>query len=37
MQAWRTNHVTRSRAVELMHGQIDAADLPVDTEGDLAP
>jgi transcriptional regulator with XRE-family HTH domain len=37
MQAWRDKLITRGRAVELMHGQIHAHDLPPDTESDLAP
>jgi transcriptional regulator with XRE-family HTH domain len=37
MGAWRDRLITRTRAVELMHGQIQDRDLPPDTEGDLAP
>jgi len=37
MQAWRTGRITRRRAVELMHGQIQEGDLPPDAEGDLVP
>jgi transcriptional regulator with XRE-family HTH domain len=37
MQAWRAGLITRSRAVDLMHGQIEESDLPVDAETDLAP
>jgi transcriptional regulator with XRE-family HTH domain/Zn-dependent peptidase ImmA (M78 family) len=37
MLAWRDDLITRNRAVEMMHGQIDVADLPIDSEGDLAP
>ncbi|MFB9358565.1 helix-turn-helix domain-containing protein [Actinoplanes nipponensis] len=37
MQAWRTGRITRRRAVELMHGQIQEGDLPPEAEADLAP
>lgn len=37
MEAWRQGLVTRTRAVELLHGQIDAADLPARDETDLEP
>jgi Zn-dependent peptidase ImmA (M78 family) len=37
MQAWRDMLITRTRAVELMHGQIRDHDLPPDTESDLEP
>jgi transcriptional regulator with XRE-family HTH domain len=37
MQAWRTGFITRSRAVDLMHGQIEDSDLPLDTGTDLTP
>lgn len=37
MQAWRAGSISRRRAVELMHGQIDDSDLPADAEADLAP
>lgn len=37
MEAWRRGAVTGTRAVELMHGQITAADLPADTEADVEP
>jgi Zn-dependent peptidase ImmA (M78 family) len=37
MRAWRDKLITRSRAVELMHGQIEDRDLPTAAEGDLAP
>lgn len=32
MEAWRRGALTATRAVELMHGQISAADLPTDVE-----
>jgi transcriptional regulator with XRE-family HTH domain/Zn-dependent peptidase ImmA (M78 family) len=37
MRAWREGFITRNRAVELMHGQIQEADLPPDVESDAAP
>jgi Zn-dependent peptidase ImmA (M78 family) len=37
MEAWRRGAVTATRAVELMHGQIAAADLPTGTEADIEP
>jgi transcriptional regulator with XRE-family HTH domain len=37
MGAWRRGLITRRRAVELMHGQIQDSDLPVDAEVDLEP
>jgi len=37
MRAWRDRQITRNRAVELMHGQIQNNDLPVDTDADLEP
>jgi len=37
MEAWRRGAVTATRAVELMHGQITAADLPTGTEEDIEP
>ncbi len=37
MEAWKKGAVTASRAVELMHGQITAADLPACTEEDIEP
>ena len=35
--AWRKGAITATRAVELMHGQITAADLPADIEADVEP
>jgi transcriptional regulator with XRE-family HTH domain/Zn-dependent peptidase ImmA (M78 family) len=37
MEAWRRGLLTAARAVELMHGQITAADLPAGVEAYLAP
>jgi len=37
MRAWREGLITRSRALELMHGQLQEADLPPDADGDVAP
>jgi Zn-dependent peptidase ImmA (M78 family) len=37
MHAWRRGLITRRRAVELMHGQIQDSDLPSDAEADLEP
>jgi transcriptional regulator with XRE-family HTH domain len=37
MGAWRNGLVTGVRAVELLHGQISATDLPVRDEPDIAP
>lgn len=37
MQAWRRGLITRRRAVELMHGQIQDSDLPLDAEVDPEP
>jgi len=37
MEAWRRGLLTAARAVELMHGQITAADLPAGAEAYLAP
>ncbi|WP_344082163.1 XRE family transcriptional regulator [Luedemannella helvata] len=37
MRAWRDGYLTRTRVVELMHGQIEENDLPRDAEGDVAP
>lgn len=37
MEAWRQGLVTTTRAVELLHGQIDAADLAAPDEPDLEP
>lgn len=34
MEAWRDNHITSVRAVELMHGQIERDDLPNRAAGD---
>ncbi|MER7167377.1 XRE family transcriptional regulator [Micromonospora sp. NPDC000207] len=36
MDAWRSDRITRARAVELMHGQITEADLP-DDDLDIEP
>jgi hypothetical protein len=35
--AWRKGAITATRAVELMHGQITAADLPAGIEADVEP
>jgi transcriptional regulator with XRE-family HTH domain len=37
IEAWRGGLVTRTRAVELMHGQIGEADLPDRDEADVEP
>jgi transcriptional regulator with XRE-family HTH domain/Zn-dependent peptidase ImmA (M78 family) len=37
MEAWRNGAITSARAVELMHGQITAADLPTVPEADAEP
>jgi hypothetical protein len=37
MEAWRSRAVTATRVVELMHGQISAADLPAAVEADVEP
>jgi transcriptional regulator with XRE-family HTH domain/Zn-dependent peptidase ImmA (M78 family) len=37
MEAWRRGALTATRAVELMHGQIAIADLPMGTEADVEP
>ncbi len=37
MEAWRQGALTATRAVELMHGQIAAADLPAGTEAEVEP
>ncbi len=37
MEAWRRGLLTATRAVELMHGQISAADLPPAAEADVEP
>lgn len=37
MEAWRANRITRSRALELMHGQIVDADLPVNDDLEMEP
>jgi transcriptional regulator with XRE-family HTH domain len=37
MEAWRKGALTATRAVELMHGQITAADLPAGTEAEVEP
>jgi Zn-dependent peptidase ImmA (M78 family) len=37
MEAWRTSLITTARAVELMHGQISATDLPSRDHADVEP
>jgi transcriptional regulator with XRE-family HTH domain/Zn-dependent peptidase ImmA (M78 family) len=37
LAAWRKGAVTATRAIELMHGQIAAADLPAGIEADIEP
>ncbi|MFB9415521.1 helix-turn-helix domain-containing protein [Dactylosporangium matsuzakiense] len=37
MQAWRSGLITRARALELMHGEIEDQDLPAELDVDLAP
>ena len=37
LQAWRRGAITATRAVELMHGQITADDLPTGAEADVEP
>lgn len=37
IEAWRANKITRARAVELMYGQIDDADLPEEDDLEIAP
>jgi transcriptional regulator with XRE-family HTH domain len=37
MEAWRSGALTATRVVELMHGQVSAADLPAGTEADVEP
>ena len=37
MEAWRRGALTATRVVELMHGQISAADLPAAAEADVEP
>jgi Zn-dependent peptidase ImmA (M78 family) len=37
LQSWRRGAITATRAVELMHGQITADDLPTGTEADVEP
>ncbi|WFE64672.1 XRE family transcriptional regulator [Micromonospora sp. WMMD714] len=35
--AWRTNRITRARAIELMYGELTDEDLPAQEDGELAP
>jgi transcriptional regulator with XRE-family HTH domain/Zn-dependent peptidase ImmA (M78 family) len=37
LEAWRRGAITATRAVELMHGQITAGDLPTGVEADVEP
>jgi transcriptional regulator with XRE-family HTH domain len=37
MEAWRKGALTATRAVELLHGQITAVDLPAGTEAEVEP
>lgn len=37
MEAWRVNGITPARALELMHGQIVDADLPVNDDLEMEP
>jgi transcriptional regulator with XRE-family HTH domain/Zn-dependent peptidase ImmA (M78 family) len=37
MEAWRKGAITATRAVELMHGQINADDLPAGIDADVEP
>lgn len=37
LEAWRRGALTATRVVELMHGQITAADLPIGAEADVEP
>lgn len=37
VEAWRRGRITATRAVELMHGQITLADLPVGVAADVEP
>ncbi|MEU6023572.1 XRE family transcriptional regulator [Micromonospora sp. NPDC047134] len=37
IEAWRGNRITRVRAIEMMYGQITDADLPEETDPELAP
>jgi hypothetical protein len=37
MEAWRKGALTAARAIELLHGQITAADLPASVEADVEP
>jgi hypothetical protein len=37
IEAWRQGLLTRTRAVELMHGQISDMDLPDRNEADVGP
>jgi transcriptional regulator with XRE-family HTH domain/Zn-dependent peptidase ImmA (M78 family) len=37
LEAWRRGAITATRAVELMHGQITATDLPTGVEADIEP
>jgi transcriptional regulator with XRE-family HTH domain/Zn-dependent peptidase ImmA (M78 family) len=37
MEAWRSGAFTVTRVIELMHGQVSAADLPTGTETDVEP
>ncbi len=37
LAAWRRGAITATRAIELMHGQITAADLPTGVEADIEP
>lgn len=37
IQSCRDGFISRRRAVELMHGQIQESDLPADSDGDVAP
>ena len=37
MEAWKADVITSARAAELMHGQIEADDLPAEPDSGLAP
>jgi transcriptional regulator with XRE-family HTH domain len=37
MEGWRRGLIARRRAIELMHGQIEDSDLPVDVDTELEP
>ena len=37
LAAWRKGALTATRAIELMHGQIAAADLPAGIEAEIEP